>query len=164
MIPIIIATLLLVLWTAGQWYFNYKQLPRSIANNPFGLPVGGRIAWCAVAWAVTFCLVPVAMAHVADFLRFLVLLTGGSMVMVGALPIHEYEDGVGGDLYNGFAVAVFFCSQILVLMQQPLALLCWVPVVIYGSICINRAKEWPSWRLFAGFAAYAATVLAISIS
>ena len=94
MIPIIIATLLLVLWTAGQWYFNYKQVPRSIANNPFGLPVGGRIIWCAVAWAVTFCLVPVAMAHVADYLRFLVLLTGGSMVIFVALCFDNISNAI----------------------------------------------------------------------
>ena len=164
MIPIIIASLLLVLWTAGQWYFNDKKTPQRVANNPFRLPIGGRIIWLIVAWSVTFLIVPVAMIHAANPLRFFVLLAGGCMVMVGALPIHKDEDGVVGDLYNGFCVAVFFCSQILVMMQQPLALLCWVPVVIYGSICINRAKEWPSWRLFAGFTAYAATVIAISIS
>ena len=45
MIPIIIATLLLVLWTAGQWYFNYRTMPQSIANNPFGLPVGGNVEY-----------------------------------------------------------------------------------------------------------------------
>lgn len=102
MIPIIIATILLVLWIAGQWYFNDKKTPQSVANNPFRLPIGGRIIWLIVAWAVSFLIVPVAMIHAANPLRFFVLLAGGCMVMVGALPIHEDEDGIGGDLYNLF--------------------------------------------------------------
>lgn len=158
---IIIATILLALWIAGQWYFNDKRTPRSVANNPFLLPIGGRIIWCVVAWAVAFLLVPVAMTHMADSLRFLVLLAGGSMVMIGALPIHEDEYGVGGDLYNGFSVAVVFLSQVLVLLQQPLALQGWLPVVFYGCICINRTREWPSWRLWAGITAYASTIITI---
>lgn len=159
MIPIIIASLLLVLWTAGQWYFNYKQLPRSIANNPFGLPLGGRIIWCAVAWAVTFCLVPVAMAHVADYLRFLVLLAGGSMVMVGALPIHEDEDGIGGDLYNLFSIGTILFTQALVALSTPLLMLAWLPSAVYWGVCIYRAKDWPSWRLWIGITAYAALAM-----
>ena len=76
MIPAIIATILLALWIAGQWYFNGKKVPPSIANDPFMLPIGGRIMWLACAWLVTFLLVPTAMTRVADPLRFLVLLSG----------------------------------------------------------------------------------------
>ena len=155
MIPIIIATILLVLWIAGQWYFNDKKTPQSIANNPFRLPIGGRIIWLIVAWAVTFLIVPVAMTNAANPLRFFVLLAGGCMVMVGALPIHEDEDGIGGDLYNLFSIGTILFTQALVALSTPLVMLAWLPSAVYWGVCIYRAKDWPSWRLWIGITAYA---------
>lgn len=159
MIPIIIATILLALWIAGQWYFNDKKTPQSVANNPFRLPIGGRIIWLIVAWAVTFLIVPVAMTNAANPLRFFVLLAGGCMVMVGALPIHEDEDGIGGDLYNLFSIGTILFTQALVALSTPLLMLAWLPSAVYWGACIYRAKDWPSWRLWIGITAYAALAM-----
>ena len=155
MIPIIIATILLVLWITGLWYFNDKKTPQSVANNPFRLPICGRIIWLIVAWAVTFLIVPVARIHAANPLRFFVLLAGGCMVMVGALPIHEDEDGIGGALYNLFSIGTILFTQALVSLSTPLVMLTWLPSAVYWGVCIYRAKDWPSWRLWIGITAYA---------
>jgi hypothetical protein len=164
MIPAIIATILLALWIAGQWYFNEKKVPTSIANDPFMLPIGGRIMWLACAWLVTFLLVPTAMTRVADPLRFLVLLSGGCMVIAGALPIHEDEQGVGGDLYKLFSIGVILFSQALAAITHPLSMLLWLPFCAYAASCIIRAKEWPSWRLWAGITAYFTIIFSIFCS
>ena len=104
-------------------------------------------------------IVPVAMIHAANPLRFFVLLAGGCMVMVGALPIHEDEDGIGGDLYNLFSIGTILFTQALVALSTPLLMLAWLPSAVYWGVCIYRAKDWPSWRLWIGITAYAALAM-----
>lgn len=161
MIYAIISSISLAAWLVALYIHNGRTLPVSIPCDPFDLPTGGRVCWCAVAWVITFLLVPVGMHHVADHLRFLVLLSGACMVFAGALPIHEDKQGIGMNLYIIACTGVLFLTQVLVLMQCPPALLTWLPFVIYGGWSVHNAKEWPSWRLWMGLTTYVTTIISL---
>lgn len=159
----IISSITLAVWLVALYIHNGRTLPVSIPCNPFDLPTGARICWCAVAWVMTFLLVPVGMHHVADHLRFLVLLPAACMVLAGALPIHEDKQGVGMHIYTVACTGVLFLTQMLALLQQPLALSAWVPFIGYGVWSIHNAKEWPAWRLWLGLTAYVTTIFSIFV-
>ena len=104
---------------------------------------------------------PVALSADRKFFREM---TRGCMVIAGALPIHEDEQGVGGDLYKLFSIGVILFSQALAALTHPLSMLSWLPFCAYAASCIIRAKEWPSWRLWAGITAYFTIIFSIFCS
>ena len=132
-IQIILAILLLFGYTV-TFCVKTGGVPSSLSASVFDLPVNKRWIWTVMLYAVVLlCLVPYIGKVDSGQTAAFVALAG--LGIVGAVPLVAGSGkDVGYWVHCGAAMMCGFCSQMVLVFNAPLLLLCWVPFVIAWMI------------------------------
>ena len=143
---IAIAFLLLSSYTLGVCIYS-KQIPDSLSQSVFYLPKCGRIIWTLVIVAIAFCTMPVFISCAAVEWQFLAFLSCAGLAFVGAAPLVHDESDISYKVHMTGAWTCAVCSQLLILVTNPIILLGWIPFTIYylATMLLNRQENKVFW-------------------
>jgi hypothetical protein len=119
-------------------------IPSSLSVTVFSMEKKDRWIWCLVIWAVVFICLPTYICKVGENTKFLAFLAMAGLLFVGGAPlVIKSEDKMQYFVHCGAAVVCAVCSQLVLVFNQPLLLLAWVPWVV-AFVWIT--KDSPRWR------------------
>lgn len=131
-IQIILSILLLFGYTV-TFCIKTGGVPPSLSASVFDLPMNKRWIWTVMLYSVVLlCLVPyIGKAESGQTMAFLAL---AGLGIVGAVPLVADTKDMGYQVHCGAAIMCAVCSQVVLVLNQPWLLLCWLPFIVTWMI------------------------------
>ena len=132
------------------------SIPPSLSASVFTLPINKRWIWTIVLFVVCFLCVPTIIDKASENTQFIAFLAIAGLAFVGAAPLVKFKDDkLQFRVHEGGAIVCVVCSQLLLMFNQPLLLLLWIPFIIEGLI-INF-KKWKTMIFFGEMICFSST-------
>jgi hypothetical protein len=135
------------------------KIPASLSQTVFSLPRNGRWLWSVVIAALAFLTMPTLIQESCEATKFLGFLACGSLMFVGVCPLVQQEGEISYIIHIIMAYTCAICSQLLVLMNNPLLLLGWLPWIIVFAGLILKEKKWKTQAFWAEMTCFVITFL-----
>ena len=137
---IIIAILIVLVYTLVMIKIG-GSIPPSLSASVFNIPTNKRWIWSIVLFAVCFLCVPTYIEKTSENTQFLAFLAIAGLAFVGAVPLVKFSyDKMQFIIHEVSAIICAVCSQLILVFNCHLALLSWIPFIVYGFI-----KGWNTW-------------------
>lgn len=137
---IILAIFILLLYTLTLIKIG-GFVPPSLSESVFYLPTNKRWIWTVTILAVCFLCVPTYVENTSENTQFLAFLAIAGLAFVGAAPLVKFKDNkLQFDVHEKGAIICAVASQLVLIFNQPVLLLLWIPFIIAGFII--KFKEW----------------------
>lgn len=121
------------------------EIPSSLSSSVFDLPYKLRWIWCVVIFLVCFLCVPTYIEKTGEYTQFLAFLSIAGLGFVGAAPlVKSWEDKMQYKVHEIGAIVCAVCSQLVLVFNAPMLLVCWLPFMAYG-VCRLRHRHY-NWR------------------
>lgn len=133
-------------------------IPASLSKTVFSLPKNGRWLWSVVIAAVALLTMPTLIEESCEATQFLGFLACGSLMFVGVCPLVQQGE-ISYIIHIIMAYTCAICSQLLVLVNNPLLLLGWLPWMIVFAVLRHRKKKWPTQAFWAEMTCFFITFL-----
>ena len=154
---IVIAILILLVYTLVMIKIG-GSIPPSLSASVFNIPTNKRWIWTVVIIAVCFLCVPTYIEKTSENTQFLAFLAIAGLAFVGAAPLVKFKDDkLQFRVHEDGAIVCAVCSQLLLMFNQPLLLLLWIPFIIAGLI-INF-KKWKTIIFFGEMVCFSSTFI-----
>jgi hypothetical protein len=138
---VLIAILILSVYTLAMIKI-IGGIPPSLSESVFWLKKKDRFIWTLVLFLVCFLCVPTLLDKSLEGTQFLAFLAIAGLAFVGAAPlVWADEDEMQFQVHQWGAIVCAACSQILLALNMPLLLLCWLPFIIAGFVI-----KWKKWK------------------
>ena len=138
---ILIAILILLIYTITLIKIG-GQVPPSLSDSVFDIPTKHRWIWIVVIIAVCFLAVPTYIEKTSINTQFLSFLSIGGLAFVGAAPLVKFrDDKLQFRVHEIGAIICAICSQLVLIFNCPILLLCWIPFIIAAI-----TTGWKDWR------------------
>lgn len=122
----------------GAMIYKARQIPESISQTVYVLPMAYKWVYTIVLMAVGFLLVPVLMEISSENTQFLAFLMTGGLLGVGAAPLVTK----GRNTFHYVCAAVCgIASQLLVAFNSPPCLLLWFLYVGYTLLAKDVSRH-----------------------
>lgn len=162
---IVIAIIILLVYTIDLC-IKGGGVPPSLSASVFDLPKGQRWIWTVVLYAVCFCVLVPFGWHGVSFLdkvsentQFLAFIAIAALAFVGAAPLVADKTDIAYKVHCVAAVVCAVCSQLVLVFNQPLLLLCWLPWVAYMAYIVNNYKQWRTKTFWAEMVCFGSTFI-----
>lgn len=155
---IIFATSLLIAYIVA-FCIRHETIPDSLSASVFYMPKTCIWAWTIVIAAVTLSLAPILISSVSESTMFLAFLTAAGLLFVAGAPLEKDKSELAYKVHCGGAIVCAIASQILITLNSPILLLCWIPWVIYYAISELREVVWRRSVFFAEMTCFFNTIL-----
>ena len=138
---ILIAILILLIYTITLIKIG-GQVPPSLSASVFNIPTNKRWIWTVVIIAVCFLAVPTYIEKTGINTQFLAFLAIAGLGFVGAAPLVKFTNNVlQFRVHEIGAIVCATCSQLVLIFNCPILLLCWIPFIIAAI-----TTGWKDWR------------------
>ena len=118
------------------------SIPPSLSASVFNLPINKRWIWTVVLTAVCFLAVPTYIDKTSESTQFLAFLAIAGLSFVGAAPLVKFrDDKLQFRVHEIGAIICATCSQLVLIFNSPIILLCWIPFII-----ATITTGWKDWR------------------
>lgn len=135
------------------------EIPASLSQTVFSLPRNGRWLWSVVIAAVAFLTMPTLIEESDEATQFLGFLACASLMFVGVCPLVQQEGEISYIIHMVMAYTCAICSQLLVVANNPVLLLGWLPWIIVFSVLRFRQKRWKTQAFWAEMTCFVITFL-----
>ena len=118
------------------------QVPPSLSDSVFNIPTKHRWIWTVVIIAVCFLAVPTYIEKTSESTQFLAFFAIAGLSFVGAAPLVKFsDDKMQFRVHEIGAIICAICSQLVLIFNCPILLLCWIPFIIAAI-----TTGWKDWR------------------
>lgn len=155
---IIAAIILLVTYAVTICVAN-GEIPASLSRTVFVLPRNVRWIWSVVIAAVAFLTMPTLIEESDGATQFLGFLACASLMFVGVCPLVQQEGELSYIIHMVMAYTCAVSSQLLVLVNNPILLLGWLPWMIVFAVLRHRKKKWQTQAFWAEMTCFVITFL-----
>ncbi len=118
------------------------KVPSSLSASVFDLPYNKRWIWSVVIFLVCFLCVPTYIDKVSENTKFLAFIAIAGLAFVGAAPLVKDKDDIAYKVHCVGAIICAVCSQLVLIFNQPLLLLGWIPFIAYEAWRFRNARKW----------------------
>ncbi len=154
---ILVAILILLIYTLVMIKIG-GSIPPSLSASVFNIPNNKRWIWTVVLFAVCFLCVPTYIEKTSENTQFLAFLAIAGLAFVGAAPLVKFSDyKIQFRVHEVGAIICAVCSQLLLMFNQPLLLLLWIPFIIIRLI-INF-KKWKTMIFWGEMVCFSSTFI-----
>lgn len=130
-------------------------VPNSLSQSVFYLPASGRWLWTVIIGAVAGLTMPVLLGHVHPDTQFIAFFACGALGFVAVTPLVHDKQDISHKVHMTAAYACGILSQLLVALNEPWLLLCWIPWVFAFSFHHNRGDKWDTAKFWAEMTCFA---------
>lgn len=96
------------------------QVPPSLSESVFNLPMNKRWIWTVAILAVCFLCVPTYIEKTSESTQFLAFLAIAGLAFVGAAPLVRFRDNaLQFRVHEAGAIVCAVCSQLVLVFNQP---------------------------------------------
>lgn len=137
-----------------------RQIPASISQAVYGLPVLGAGLWIIIVAAVTFLTMPTLLDLCSENTRFLAFFACVGLMMVAVCPLDKQSHDTSYRMHMAGAYICGICSQIVVSFNYPWLLFCWLPWAA-AFVWITKQGKWRTMKFWAEVTCIVTTYLFI---
>lgn len=131
---VLIAILILLIYTITLIKIG-GQVPPSLSDSVFNIPINKRWIWTVVLFAVCFLCVPTIIDKASENTQFLAFLAIAGLAFVGAAPLVKFkDDALQFRVHEVGAIVCAVCSQLVLAFNNAWLLLMWIPFIMFGCI------------------------------
>ena len=141
MILVIFMTALIVAYVVA-FCIRHGGVPDSLVSSVFYMPKPCIYAWSAVLAAIALSLTPIFLYTVSEASLALVFLTGGSLLFMSWVSLDKDKTEFSYKAYCSGAAVSGASSQVLIALNEPALVFCWVPWILYYSIGEIMEVKW----------------------
>lgn len=134
-------------------------VPSSLSATVFDLPVGWKWLWTIVIYAVCFLCVPHYVEVTGENTQFLAFIAIAALAFVGAAPLVKEKADLSYKVHCGAAVVCAVCSQLVLVFNEPLLLMCWFPFVVIFVYMLAARITWSTKVFWAEMVCFGTTFL-----
>ena len=140
-------------------------VPPSLSASVFALPYSRRWIWTAMLYAVCFLvLMPWPWSYldkVSENTQFLAFIAIAALAFVGAAPLVKDKSDIAYKVHCTAAIVCAVCSQLVLVFNQPLFLLCWLPWVgCFIDLAVSKQlATWETKTFWAEMVCFSSTLL-----
>lgn len=131
-------------------------VPKSLSLSVFYLPAGGRWLWTVIIGAVAGLTMPVLLNHVHPDTQLIAFFACGALGFVAVTPLVQDKQDISYKVHMTAAYACGILSQLLVALNEPRLLLCWLPW-IDAFLWITKDGKWDTAKFWAEMTCFAST-------
>ena len=114
----------------------------SLSASVFNFPTNKRWIWTVTIFAVCFLAVPTYIEKASENTQFLAFLAIAGLAFVGAAPLIKFKsNALQFRVHEIGAIVCATCSQLVLIFNCPILLLCWIPFIIAAI-----TTGWKDWR------------------
>ena len=135
------------------------EIPASLSRTVFVLPRNVRWIWSVVIAAVAFLTMPTLIEESDEATQFLGFLACASLMFVGVCPLVQQEWELSYIIHMVMAYTCAVSSQLLVLVNNPILLIGWLPWMIVFAVLRHRKKKWQTKAFWAEMTCFVITFL-----
>lgn len=153
-IAIIIATVLLAAYVLCM--VAVGGVPKSLSQSVYSLPAGGRWLWTVIIGAVAGLTMSVLLGHVNPDTQFIAFFACGAFWFVAVTPLVQDKQDISYMVHMTAAYTCGILSQLLVALNGPWLLLCWIPWIA-AFVWITKDDTWDTAKFWAEMTCFAST-------
>ena len=153
---IVIAIIILLVYTIALC-IKGGGIPTSLSASVFDLKQSMRWIWTVVLAAVCFLCVPTYIEKTAENTQFLAFLAIAALAFVGGAPLVKDTSDISYKVHCVAAVVCALCSQLVLVFNQYLLLLCWFPWTWCFIELNNDIREWKTEIFWAEMVCFVST-------
>lgn len=154
MVMVVIAMALLLAYTLAVC-LRERRIPESLSKTVFWIQKDYVWLWTLMMALIGFAVVPFMMDHAHDWLRWLVWLAVGGLLLVAVAPLDGDSEGMAYKVHMTGAWMCAVASQLLIAFCSPKLLLMWVPWVIVFLIRTSGMDKWKTISFWAELVCFA---------
>lgn len=155
MITIFTALAILLAYTITLCAAN-KEIPRSLSDTVFSLPVGGSWLWTLVIGSIAILAMPAFIERCSVGTQFLAFISCAGLALVAAAPLVRNKSDIAYSVHMGGAYACGVCSQIAISINNLEVMLLWMAWV-FAFIWITKDKLWQTQVFWAEMTCFSTT-------
>lgn len=134
------------------------KVPSSLSASVFDLKPSQRWIWTVTICVVCFLCVPTYIDKVSENTKFLAFISIAGLAFVGAAPlVNRKDNNMQFQVHQWGAIVCAVCSQLVLVFNQPLMLVGWVPFVAYEAYRFRNVKKWRTEVFWAEMVCFAST-------
>ena len=140
MVGVIVAIVILLAYTLSM-IKHIGKTPGSLSASVFWLEYNQKIIWTIVLYAVCFLCLPTYLDKTSENTQFLAFIAIAALAFVGAAPLVKNSKEMAYKVHCIAAAICAACSQLVLIFNCPILLLCWIPFIIAAI-----TTGWKDWR------------------
>lgn len=152
---IIVAFILLASYTASICIVN-RHIPSSLSASVFCLSKSGSWLWTVTTGAVAFLIVPSFIDAASERMKIIAFAACVGLAFVACTPLVKDKNDLAYKVHMAGAWTCAICSQVVIAVDRPIILLCWMPWIIVAFV---KMKEWRMATFWAEISCFVSTIL-----
>ena len=142
MVVVIVAIVVLLAYTLSM-IKHIGKIPSSLFASVFQLDYSQKIIWTIVLYAVCFLCLPIYLDKTSENTQFLAFIAIAALTFVGAAPLVKNSKEMAYKVHCIAAVICATCSQLVLVFNYPILLLCWIPwICAFIWITKDVGRSW----------------------